>query len=389
MLDTIANSTSLISQVFHLYRHISSARSFSDATSALSALIAVEYFRFESWVQASGLITKDPLSGEPVVHDHSLRRCILLAADANWTTMDYQTVEEAILGILSEVYKCLEKINKLRGNSRVATTLFRDATLQREQSRAVSFFRKVTFGWSLVDDTSDKAKLDETLKTLKDLNDRLESMLPSPNRCGNGAEVARRYISLKMLSVAAEPTELQSIGKIMAAQAGHVDLYQEIHTTAVLKAQRLGGGISDSELKEVVREKDILVGAEPLFQERQTRTFCKLQSDGSTVLKRIATLAVLLKLGGHPYFKTLPGCHGYIPYTSRRFGLVLPLPPWADPNREPVALFSLLPSISRYSLESFGMTKRVNLNALPTLEDRYRLAHAIADGLLSLLSVSW
>ncbi|KAH7009273.1 uncharacterized protein B0I36DRAFT_356760 [Microdochium trichocladiopsis] len=45
--------------------------------------------------------------------------------------------------------------------------------------------------------------------------------------------------------------------------------------------------------------------------------------------------------------------------------------------------------MSRYSLESFGMTKRVNLNALPTLEGRYRLAHAIADGLLSLLSVSW
>lgn len=37
---------------------------------ALSTLIAVEYFCFESWVQA-------------IVSDQSLRRCILLAADAN------------------------------------------------------------------------------------------------------------------------------------------------------------------------------------------------------------------------------------------------------------------------------------------------------------------
>lgn len=81
----------------------------------LSALIAVEYFRFESWVQASGLISKDPASGEPVVHDNSLQQCILLAADANWATLDYRTVEEAILGILSEIYRCLETLKNLRG----------------------------------------------------------------------------------------------------------------------------------------------------------------------------------------------------------------------------------------------------------------------------------
>lgn len=47
----------------------------------------VEYFRFESWVQASGLVTEDHATGEPVVHEASLRRCILLAASANWASV--------------------------------------------------------------------------------------------------------------------------------------------------------------------------------------------------------------------------------------------------------------------------------------------------------------
>lgn len=81
----------------------------------LSTLIAVEYLRFESWVQANGLVRKDAASGEPAMPDHALRRCILLAADAHWATLDYQTVEETVLGILSEVYRCLQKLNKLRG----------------------------------------------------------------------------------------------------------------------------------------------------------------------------------------------------------------------------------------------------------------------------------
>lgn len=406
-------------------------------------------------MQASGLISKDPVSGEPVVHDKSLQRCILLAADANWATLDYRAAEEAILGILSEVYRCLEKLNKLRGkyamdltsglsspstslgqaqipqgtapspaqppaptglrnvdplfsSPRVAATLSRETTIRQERSRTVSFFRKVNFGWSLSNDISDRVKLEEALKTLRDLNDRLELILPSSNRSDNGAEVTRRLVGLKMLSVAAEPTELRSIGEAMVALPIHVDLYQEIHTAAIIKAKRLEGGVSQLERKGVVLEKDMLVGPQTPSQGKQTRTLCKLRSDGSTILvegtrypdslpdaniqllnERIATLAVLLKLAGHPYFKSLPSCHGYIRYSHTQFGLVYSLPDSADPSREPISLYSLLPTASRHNLETFGMTKRISRNTLPTLEERYRLAHALSDGVLSLLSVSW
>ncbi|KAJ4320116.1 hypothetical protein N0V84_006003 [Fusarium piperis] len=336
--------------------------------------------------------------------------------------MDYRIVEQTIFGILSEVYRCLERLNKLRGkyamdltpglsssstpsgqvsqgtapslasaptstglhnvdplfsSPRVTAMLSRDTTIRQERSRAVSFFRKVNFGWSLSNDVSDRVKLEEALKTLKDLNDHLELILPSSGRSGNGVEVTGRLVALKMLSVAMEPTELRSIEEAMATRAGHTNLYQAIHTAAIVKAKRLEGGVSPSELDRVVLQVDMLLGPQGPSQGKSTRTLCKLQSDGSTVLvegaqypnslpdadvqllnKRIATLALLLKLAGHPYFKSLPGCHGYIRYSHTRFGLVYSLPDLADPIRGAVSLYSLLPTTSRRKLETVGMTKR-------------------------------
>ncbi|KAL8366635.1 hypothetical protein RB595_010477 [Gaeumannomyces hyphopodioides] len=454
-MDVASSSASLFYQVFRLYRHISSARSFSDSAGALSTLIAVEYFRFESWVQASGLVCKDPASGEPIVPEHALRRCILLAADANLATLDYQTVEETVLGILTEVYTCLEKLNKLRGkygldltspgpsaspasasavasppastgvpsldplfsSSRVSAALSRNATIRQERSRAVSFFHKVNFSWSISNDMCGRVKIEEKLKILRDLNDRLESILPPlSSRAGNnGTDLTRRLVSLKMLSITAEPTELRTIGEITGTQAGRgAELCQQICNVATLKALRLEGDVPQSDLQSVVLDEKMLVTSPdpPTTQGKyNTRSLRKLRTGGSasTVLveeikfpdslldadvqllhQRIATLAVLLKLAGQPYFHTLPSCHGYIRYSHTQFGLVYSLPDWADPNREPISLYSLLPTIKGRELASFGMNKRIGRNnTLPTLEERYRLAHAIADAVLSLVSVSW
>ncbi|KAF5227596.1 hypothetical protein FAUST_11666 [Fusarium austroamericanum] len=416
-MDAFSNSASLLQQVFHLYRHISSAKNFSEAAGSLSVLIAVEYLRFESWVQASGLITQGPATGEPVIHDHSLQRCILLATDANWATLDYKTVEETILRIISEVHRCLEKLDKLRKkyamdldsastlspippgqNSQVITpSLTAPAGLKNayplfsspKWSRAVRFFRKVNFGWSLSNDVSDKLKIEEAVKMLKDLNDNLELILPTYNQGENGTGLAARLISLKLLSIAAEPTELRNIGETMGKQAAHVELYQAIHTAAMIKAKRLEGGSSPSELQQMALDLGMIVGPQVPSKGIQTRALCKMVSDGSVVLteatqypeslpdteievlkERIAGLALLLKLAGQPYFKALPS------YS-------------ADPTREPTSLYSLLPTTSRKNFDKFGMTKRLSRNTLPTLEERYRLAHALSDGNLSLLSVSW
>lgn len=451
-MDVASSSASLFYQVFRLYRHISSARGFSDSADTLSTLIAIEYFRFEGWVQASGLVHKDPASGEPIVPDHALRRCILLAADANWAELNYQTVEEMVLRILTEVYTCLERLNKLRGkygldltsgpsaspaaasavasppastgvpsldslfsSSRVSAALSQNAAIRQERSRAVSFFRKVNFSWSISDDMCDRVKIEETLRTLRDLNDRLESILPPPSSRAdnNGTDLTRRLVSLKMLSITAEPTELRAIGEVTGTQAGHgVELYQQIYNAATLKAMRLEGEVPQSELQKVVLEENMLDTSHTSTTQGKynTRTLRKLRMDGSasTVLvegiqfpdslldaeiqllqQRTATLAVLLKIAGEPYFKTLPSCHGYIRYSHTHFGLVYSLPDWADPSREPTPLYSILPTTGSRDLTPFGMGKRISRSTLPTLEERYKLAHAIADAVLSLLSVSW
>lgn len=205
-------------------------------------------------------------------------------------------------------YRCLEKLNKLRGkyaldltsgsslccrvggldpastglrnldplfsSPRVAATLTRNATIHQERSRAVSSFRKVNFSWWISDDVSDRVKIEETLKTLRDLNGRLESILPSSSRADNGADLTRRLVGLKMLSITAEPTELRTIGKIAAIQAGRAELYQRIHNAAMLKAMRLERGVSQSELQRVVLEEKMLAAPHTPTRGKQTRILC-------------------------------------------------------------------------------------------------------------------
>ncbi|KAL8304169.1 hypothetical protein RB597_004552 [Gaeumannomyces tritici] len=455
-MEPASGPASLLHQVFRLYIHISSARNFSDSAGALSALIATEYFRFETWVQASGLVHKDAGSGEPILPEYALRRCILLAANANCATKDYKEVEEIVLRILTQVSMCLQKLNKLRGryaldltspgpspppagasaavppppvstgvpsldsffsSSWASLALSRDAAIRQERSRTVSFFRKVNFSWSFSDDTSDRLKIEQTLATLKNLNDSLESILPPPSsRVGNnGIDLTRKIINLKMLSMTAHPTELRAIGRTTAAHAGNGgELYEQIRNAATLKAMH-EEGVPQSDLQSVVIEEKMLVTSPGTpytqWQHKHTRTMYQLQTNGpaSTVLvegtqfpdslpdadiqllhRRIATLAFLLKLAGQPYFKTLPHCHGYVRHSHTKFSLVYYLPDWADPSRDPVPLFSLLPNNNKRDLAAFGMGKRISRSTpLPTLEERYRLAHAIADAVLSLLGVSW
>ncbi|OBS20336.1 hypothetical protein FPOA_06708 [Fusarium poae] len=113
---SVGTATSLLVQAFHLFRHVSSARSFSDSAGTLAALIAIEYFRFETWLQQSGLLITDPLTGEFIVSESSLRRAILLASDARSLTMDYGRVERHVLLVISQAHQCLLLLQELREN---------------------------------------------------------------------------------------------------------------------------------------------------------------------------------------------------------------------------------------------------------------------------------
>jgi hypothetical protein len=113
-----------------------------------------------------------------------------------------------------------------------------------------------------------------------------------------------------------------------------------------------------------------------------------LSEDDAELLKeRIATLCMLLKTAGHPYFTVLPLCEGYIHHDRTSFALAYHLPAFAIPDLAPCSLYSILPR-GRHSIESEkGPSSKRGF--LPSLEQRYELAAALADGLLSLLSVDW
>lgn len=256
---SVGTSTSLLVQSFHLFRHISSARRFVDnagetpdcatllrrshgsntAKGNVSGLIAIEYFRFETWLQQSGLFVVDPRSGSLVVTESSLRRAILLAADAQSLTMEYRRVENHVLTAINQVYQCLLAIKKLRDkrslelddrdnggtpdirdsrdlglevtseipgsvplfqNTRVTTEIINSTSLCQRRAKTTSFFRKVTFTWSLKDDSSDRDRIMAHIQTLNSCNNGLRECLP-PQQW----HAADRLTNVKALSLSDSP----------------------------------------------------------------------------------------------------------------------------------------------------------------------------------------
>lgn len=474
---SVGTATSLLVQAFHLFRHISSARRFADSAGmialtkssgrswtaltshwqgTLSALIAIEYFRFETWLQQSGLLVVDPKSHALVVTESSLRRAILLAADAQSLTMEYHRVESHVLTVISQVYQCLQALQKLREkyslqgdmgsadphnlpnplgselransdlpasiplfqNTRVASEVSKDMGLRQRRALTISFFRKMTFTWSLKDDTNDRDRVMAHIQTLKTCNDALREFLPQQQR-----HTADRLINVKALSLSESPLDLKGLGG--AASSLHDQLHDQIYQAMMIKARRVDESsqdISANELEQVMVDSSTLS-----FDNDNTSTNTNMdtsthisqrvmahhktsshdphptsailewitfpaslpESDLDLLRERIALLCTLLRSAGHPYFPALPLCTGFFQQSRTSFALVYQLPPFASPAQPPRSLYSLLPR-NKYSVlaEKPGPTTAAN-TALPSLEQRYELAVALADALLALLSVEW
>ncbi|KAM0364625.1 hypothetical protein ACHAPK_010377 [Fusarium culmorum] len=279
----VGTATSLLVQAFHLFRHVASARSFADSTGTLAALIAIEYFRFETWLQQSGLLISDPNTGEFVVSESSLRRAILLASDARSLTMDYGPVEQHVLLVISQAHQCLLLLQKLRekyslhsddnrtvsteksnptamhisSEIRTATSLFqnnkvsagieRNAKLHQHRTKTVSFFRKVNFTWSLKDDISDRTKVMEHVQTLKSCNDALLECLPITQQ-----NTAERLVNMKALALSELPSDLKGLGN--AASTFNDPMHRQIYQAMVIKARRVEEStqtVSRQELEQV------------------------------------------------------------------------------------------------------------------------------------------
>jgi hypothetical protein len=292
----------------------------------LSATIAVEYLRFENWVLSSGVVTKSS-SGEPLVHESSFRRCVLLAMETKWASMEYLQIEQVMLRILTEVYECLVSLNKLRdkyamdsdadgdvrmegekggndeatwrdklrfkkiklvsddpaggsvenktgnsGKSResssrhppplqqttsgisavdplfqagpVSHSITAQSLIRQQRAKAVSFYRKVSFSWSLTEDTSDKDKIAGLLQTLKSCNEALESFLGPQERT-----LSNRLVGIKAAGMVSSPEELRALGTAarrgIDATASRGLVYQEIYSMVSLKARRVENSIGD------------------------------------------------------------------------------------------------------------------------------------------------
>ncbi|KAH8699369.1 hypothetical protein GQ44DRAFT_733237 [Phaeosphaeriaceae sp. PMI808] len=449
--SSIGTAVSLLVPAFHLFRHVSSTRQFADSAGTLSALIAIEYFRFETWLQQSGLLVVDPKSRALVVSESSLRQTILLAADAQSLTMEYHRVESHVLTVISQVYQCLQGLQKLREkyslqadrsnvdaphhlpdppgfelranshlpasiplfqNTRVASEVAKDTGLRQRRALTISFFRKVTFTWSLKDDTNDRDRVMAHIQTLKTCNDALREFLPKQQQ-----HAADRLINVKALSLSESPSDLKGIGG--AASLVHDQFHDQIYQAMMIKARRVDESsqdISAKELEQVVVDIATLTfdsdepsanmstdisrrvmaqykpsahDPQPTILEWITFPLSLAEEDLDLLRERIALLCTLLRSAGHPYFPALPLCTGFFQQTRTSFALVYQLPPFAAPSQPPRSLYSLLPR-NKYSVvaEKPSAPSATNM-VLPSLEQRYELAAALADAVLSLLSVDW
>ncbi|CAF3473358.1 unnamed protein product [Fusarium graminearum] len=437
----VGTATSLLVQAFHLFRHVSSARSFADSAGTLAALIAIEYFRFETWLQQSGLLISDPNTGEFVVSESSLRRAILLASDARSLTMDYGRVEQHVLLVISQAHQCLLLLQKLRkkyslhsddnravsteksnptamhisSEIRTATSLFqnnkvsagieRNAKLHQHRTKTVSFFRKVNFTWSFKDDISDRTKVMEHVQTLKSCNDALLECLPITQQ-----NTAERIVNMKALALSELPSDLKGLGN--AASTFNDAMHRQIYQAMVIKARRVEEStqtVSRQELDQVELDRaGLSFQEEQLIDSRIVSQYTvansltteklniilesvsfpsNLTEDDLGLLRdRIALLCTLLHNAGHPYFPVLPLSVGFFQQSRTSFTLAYQLPSFADQQELPCSLYSLLPR-NNYSIQN---EKLLGLNRfIPSLEQRYKLASALADGVLSLLSVDW
>jgi hypothetical protein len=214
-----------------------------------SAMIAFEYFRFETWIQQSGFLTTnfEPQSSEG-----------RLTTSATTLKTKTSPVEAQVLSALGEICGTLEQLQKLRekysigeGNestqvgqianfqiaaqqSPLAMTAISKSTRQRQQKalNRVSFFRRVNFGWALNDDTSDREKFATLIDDLRYWNDNLREILPVSSRV-----FADALVNVRSLTLSDSPADLEGISD--AAHSIDGELYQDISKAANWKVHRL------------------------------------------------------------------------------------------------------------------------------------------------------
>jgi Prion-inhibition and propagation len=232
-------------------------------------MISFEYFKFESWTQQSGLLTTDT-SGNPSFTDDSIRLCLQRAS--SWTAgpLDIDRVESNILKILGRLNQVLNDLDALKKKYRidvgddvqtvgmegpesslqdekaaktsvsrvlpqshsVMKAIQKTAQSRQKQSSRVSFFRKVSFGWALTDDTSDREKIAGLIKELQYWNNALREMLPAHER-----KFGDTVVSVRTLALSNDADRLADIGN--AAHKVEGQLYNDIYTACTIKAKRV------------------------------------------------------------------------------------------------------------------------------------------------------
>ncbi|KAH6885372.1 hypothetical protein B0T10DRAFT_550651 [Thelonectria olida] len=197
-MEALVILDSLLQQACGLYRRVSSTSNFADH-GHFSALLLIEYVRFETWLLSNGVIIWPPMEPHRLYED-ALEGCVLVAKINRVPKKPNRQVAGDLSEITASVVKHFQDLDRARqrhsentnegDNHKLNPTTEEPALLalkdQRPRQIAIRqhlmkvpcFYCRGGFAWSSVEDVLTRDEVKASIHHLTEANDALDEFSP-------------------------------------------------------------------------------------------------------------------------------------------------------------------------------------------------------------------
>jgi hypothetical protein len=414
----VSGVVTLVQQAFSIYRYLDEARYFGENVYQHYVMFQHQVFRFQSWynelqalnqAQERGLALQ---SQTPTFAPMSL----LPASSVTAPPDPNQWLRNAV----SQIVSILESVSNLCDKYKVEEAFHSDSkpikhkhfTLQQgivpstigaavsndgklafaTQEKIIregiiqektAFLGRTKYGTTLWRE-ADKDKFEDLVSQFKYWNEALELTLPSPTKL-----LVDLISSVQLLSGEVNSANLRLIGNATSGIYDNLSrraaLKSKIHeqaqltpTARVISTEDIHGmpvGLPKVRILASLDRKSQNKDLQPILIELKNTQNIITEAQWTEARSNVEALVRMLELASKPPTLSTLHCIGYFESkrVENRYGLVMEVPPTADPLRAPMSLFELMEQ------------KRT----LPTLAERIRIAQRLAISLLELQNADW
>jgi hypothetical protein len=412
----VSGVITLVQQAFLIYRHIDEARYFGQNVYQQYVMFQHQLFRFESWFNELQALNQARTQGLALQNQAPTSAPISLppASTVNAPPDPNQWLRNAI----SQIISILESVSKLCDKYKVEEASsskpikHKNFTLQQgllpstigaavssdgkmafaTQEKTIregiiqertGFLERVKYGTTLWKE-ADKDKFENLISKFKYWNEALELILPSPTKL-----LIDLISSVQLLSGEVDGPNLRLISNATSGA------YDNLSRRAALKFQNQEEAqvtthsvvISTDDIHEMpvsLPKGRILAsldrraqnqGLQPILIELKNTKNITTEAQWTEAKSNVEALVRMLEFPRKPLTLSTLQCVGYFESKrmETRYGLVMEVPPTADPLKAPVSLFELMEQ----------------KHTLPSLAQRIKIAQRLAISLLELQNAQW